>query len=59
MAESKSSMQIPEQVKEMVEKAIEQAEQGVYSLIEAAEKGSVQNLSHIHHATASVSDCCC
>jgi hypothetical protein len=21
--------------------------------------GSVQNLSHIHHATASVSDCCC
>ena len=30
MAELKSSMQIPEQVKEMVEKAIEQAEQGVY-----------------------------
>jgi hypothetical protein len=21
--------------------------------------GRVQNLSHIHHATASVSDCCC
>jgi len=29
MAEAKSSMQIPEQVKEMVEKAIEQTEQGV------------------------------
>ena len=40
MAESKSSVQIPEQVKEMVEKAIEQAEQGVYSLIEAAEKSA-------------------
>ncbi|MBR1153841.1 phasin family protein [Bradyrhizobium sp. JYMT SZCCT0428] len=38
MAESKSSIQIPEQVKEMVEKAIEQAEQGVYRLIEAADK---------------------
>ena len=40
MAELKSSVQIPEQVKEMVEKAIEQAEQGVYSLIEAAEKSA-------------------
>ena len=40
MAESKSNMQIPEQVKEMVEDAIEQAEQGVYSLIEAAEKSA-------------------
>src|SRR5258707_3728433 len=40
MAESKSSVQIPEQVKEMVEKAIEQAEQGVYSLIEAADKSA-------------------
>jgi hypothetical protein len=33
MADLKSSMQIPEQVKEMVEKAIEQAEQGVLRLI--------------------------
>src|SRR5882672_3840899 len=40
MAESKPSMQIPEQVKEMVEKAIEQAEQGVYRLIEAADKSA-------------------
>jgi phasin len=40
MAESKSSMQIPEQVKEMVEKAIEQTEQGVFRLIEAAEKST-------------------
>ena len=40
MADSKSSMQIPEQVKEMVEKAIEQTEQAVFSLIEAAEKSA-------------------
>jgi hypothetical protein len=40
MAESKSNMQIPEQVKEMVEEVIEQAEQGVYRLIEAAEKSA-------------------
>src|SRR5258705_11795081 len=40
MAESKSSMQIPEQVKEMVEKAIEQAEFGVFRLIEAADKSA-------------------
>jgi hypothetical protein len=40
MAELKSNLQIPEQVKEMVEKAIEQAEQSVYSLIEAAEKSA-------------------
>ena len=40
MAASKSSMQIPEQVKEMVEKAIEQTEQGVFRLIEAAEKSA-------------------
>ena len=40
MAELKSSMQIPEQVKEMVEKAIEQAEQNVYRLIEVAEKSA-------------------
>ena len=33
-------MQIPEQVKEMVENAIEQAEQGVYRLIEAADKSA-------------------
>jgi hypothetical protein len=33
-------MQIPEQVKEMVEKAIEQAERGVYRLIEAADKSA-------------------
>ena len=33
-------MQIPEQVKEMVEKAIEQTEQGVFRLIEAAEKST-------------------
>jgi hypothetical protein len=40
MAELKSSLQIPEQLKEMVEKAIEQAEQNVYRLIEAAEKSA-------------------
>ena len=40
MAELKSSLQIPEQVKEMVETAIEQAEQSVYCLIEAAEKSA-------------------
>jgi len=40
MAELKSSMQIPEQVKEMVETAIEQTEQNVYRLIEAAEKST-------------------
>ena len=40
MAESKPSMQIPEQVKEMVEKAIEETEQGVFRLIEAAEKSA-------------------
>ena len=40
MAESKSSMHIPEQVKEMVEQAIEQTEQAVYGLIEAAEKSA-------------------
>ena len=40
MPELKSSLQIPEQVKEMVEKAIEQAEQSVYSLIEAGEKSA-------------------
>ena len=40
MAESKSTMQVQEQVKEMVEKAIEQAEQGVYRLLEAAEKSA-------------------
>jgi hypothetical protein len=33
-------MQIPEQVKEMVEKAIEQAEQNVSRLIEAADKSA-------------------
>ena len=37
---TESSMQIPEQVKEMVEKAIEQAEQNVYRLIEAADKAA-------------------
>ena len=40
MAESKSSMQIPEQVKEMVERAIEQTEQAVFGLIEAADKSA-------------------
>ena len=40
MAELKSSLQIPEQVKEMVEKAIKQAEQNVCRLIEAAEKSA-------------------
>ena len=40
MAGSDSNMQTSEQVKEMVEKAIEQAEQGVYCLIEAAEKSA-------------------
>ena len=37
---TESSMQIPEQVKEMVEKAIEQAEQNVSRLIEAADKSA-------------------
>ena len=37
---SKSSMQIPEQVKEMVETAIEQTEQAVFGLIEAADKSA-------------------
>jgi hypothetical protein len=37
---AEASMQIPEQVKEMVEKAIEQAEQNVYRLIEAADKSA-------------------
>ena len=40
MAESKSSMQIPEQVKEMVETAIEQTEQAVLGVIEAADKST-------------------
>ena len=33
-------MQIPEQVKEMVEKALDQAEQNVFRLIEAADKSA-------------------
>ena len=40
MAELKLSMQIPEPVREMVEKAIEQAEQNVSRLIEATEKSA-------------------
>jgi hypothetical protein len=40
MAELKSSLQIPEQVKEMVEMAIEQAEQNVSRLIEAADRSA-------------------
>jgi hypothetical protein len=50
MAELKSSLQIPEQVKEMVEKAIEQAEQNVYRLIEAAEKSNLLRCTHLQEA---------